>query len=51
MCDSSGQAPGNVAAALRMAGAALDFLNSPAAELDGRRAGRRSPCWASCIPS
>jgi hypothetical protein len=39
VCDSSGQALSNVAAALRMAGAALDFLNSPAAELDGASCG------------
>jgi len=39
VCDSSGHAPGNVAAALRMAGAALDYLNSPAAELDGTSCG------------
>jgi hypothetical protein len=40
MCDSSGQPPGTVAAALRTARAALDFLNSPAAaDLPGTASG------------
>src|SRR5215469_9939694 len=40
VCDSSAQAPGNLAQALAMAGAALDFLNSPAAaDLPGSASG------------
>jgi hypothetical protein len=40
MCDSSGQPPGTAAAALRMADAGLDFLNSPAAaDLPGAASG------------
>jgi hypothetical protein len=40
MCMMDGQAPGSVTEALRMAGASLDYLNSPAArDLDGAACG------------
>src|SRR5215468_6786799 len=40
MCTDGGQAPGSIAEALRMTGAGLDYLNSPAAaELAASAAG------------
>jgi hypothetical protein len=40
MCTTDGMVPGSAAEAMRMAGAALDYLNSPAAEaLDGAGCG------------
>ena len=40
MCTADGPVPGSIAEALRMAGASLDYLNSPAAELDGAACGQ-----------